>query len=78
MRVDPNFFALALILWVGTVLFSELMGFFKYALSVWALRTSKSPGERKAQAEVASKALSSYKLKDQIKLPALKKGRDPD
>lgn len=80
MSTDSSFLTpavMALILAIPVAFLTAVGGFLKYALGVWAIRTSKSPAERKAQAEVAGRAVSSSPLKGLIKWPGAKEGDDP-
>ena len=81
MSTDPNLLTptlAALIIAIVIAFFTATVGFLKYVVSVWAIRTSKSPAERKAQTEVAGRAVSSSPLKGLIKLPGPKEDDGPE
>lgn len=71
MSTDPEFLSptMAALILAGFAFLTAVIGLLKYALSVWAIRTARSSAERKAQAEVAKKAVTSSTARGLFKLP---------
>lgn len=59
MNLESLFQSPALIL----VLIPSVIGMLKYAMSIWAIRTARTPAEQKAQTDVARLAVSSSPLR---------------
>lgn len=69
-----SFLTPGMILAIVAMAFASVTVVIVYGVSVWAIRTAKTPAERKAQTEVAKRAVSLSPLKGLIRLPGSKEG----